>query len=271
MSHATVAVIVKKERVTNLLNTGAFTNLEDVLSTIVDNMMEPFDESMEVAPYPALTPEQLKVNFNNIMQRSKDKNDKWGQAAKKAGATKNPQAYLKWYYDDYEFNDDGFPLTTYNPNSKWDWYQIGGRWSNLITTTTGEHVNFCQLKDLVRKEELSEDRKEELRREYEYYTTDDWSEELKAWANEHRIFKFYKTSYYKEKYPTYKVYENLSVSFSTYALLNSKGEWIEPGQMGWFGLSSATATEEREFQNKYNAYLDAEDQENYIVIVDYHI
>ena len=30
------------------------------------------------------------------------------------------------------FNDKGEPISTYNPNSKWDWYVIGGRWDGWI-------------------------------------------------------------------------------------------------------------------------------------------
>ena len=29
-------------------------------------------------------------------------------------------------------NEDINVLTTYNPQSKWDWYEIGGRWSGLL-------------------------------------------------------------------------------------------------------------------------------------------
>ena len=31
-----------------------------------------------------------------------------------------------------QFNDDGQPISTYNPDSKWDWYVIGGRWDGWI-------------------------------------------------------------------------------------------------------------------------------------------
>lgn len=32
----------------------------------------------------------------------------------------------------YKIDDKGNLLTTYNPNSKWDWYSIGGRWSGFL-------------------------------------------------------------------------------------------------------------------------------------------
>lgn len=41
------------------------------------------------------------------------------------------------YYDERirlheQFDDEGRPISTYNPDSKWDWYVIGGRWDGWI-------------------------------------------------------------------------------------------------------------------------------------------
>ena len=41
---------------------------------------------------------------------------------------------LEYYYEGLEvepYEDDG-QMITYNPNSKWDWYSIGGRWSGFL-------------------------------------------------------------------------------------------------------------------------------------------
>ena len=32
----------------------------------------------------------------------------------------------------YDLDEDENLVTTYNPNSKWDWYSMGGRWDNYI-------------------------------------------------------------------------------------------------------------------------------------------
>jgi len=31
-----------------------------------------------------------------------------------------------------ELDSEGNELSTYNPDSKWDWFRVGGRWSNEI-------------------------------------------------------------------------------------------------------------------------------------------
>lgn len=35
-----------------------------------------------------------------------------------------------------------------NPNAQWDWYQIGGRWSNMLLSKNGYKSNYLQLKDI---------------------------------------------------------------------------------------------------------------------------
>ncbi len=52
------------------------------------------------------------------------------------------------------------------------------------------------------------------------------------------------------------------------------GEWLEPGTMGWFGISSATANEEREWYKSYQSIIKkfAEENPDYVVtLVDCHI
>jgi hypothetical protein len=39
--------------------------------------------------------------------------------------------------------------STYNPDSKWDWYEVGGRWAEqLIKNKTGQMVDVCSKADL---------------------------------------------------------------------------------------------------------------------------
>lgn len=54
------------------------------------------------------------------------------------------------YYDDawkevqnwgYEIDENENVIISNNPNAKWDWYSIGGRWSGFLKTKNGENVN----------------------------------------------------------------------------------------------------------------------------------
>jgi len=51
-----------------------------------------------------------------------------------------------------ECKGTGIAKTTYNPDSKWDWWQVGGRWSNYF----GDGVDWAsgkQVKELLKKDE----------------------------------------------------------------------------------------------------------------------
>lgn len=46
---------------------------------------------------------------------------------------------------DKEMNDYGY---WENPNAKWDWYVIGGRWSNNVLLKNDGRCDFAKLKDI---------------------------------------------------------------------------------------------------------------------------
>ena len=61
-------------------------------------------------------------------------------------------------------------------------------------------------------------------------------------------------------------------AFSTYAVVTPDGEWHEPGEMGWWGISFATDEEEANWYNEYSKFIDMANKNNYLVtIVDCHI
>jgi len=59
--------------------------------------------------------------------------------------------------------------------------------------------------------------------------------------------------------------------FSTYAVLTPDGEWHEPGQMGWWGMSHASQEDEKLWDEAYENFLKEADPNWTITIVDCHI
>lgn len=60
--------------------------------------------------------------------------------------------------------------------------------------------------------------------------------------------------------------------FNTYAVLRPDGEWIEPGEMGWWGVSYATPEEEERFMENYKKdIIDTANKDWTLTIVDCHI
>lgn len=54
---------------------------------------------------------------------------------------------IKWIDAD-DLDENGGELSTYNPRSKWDWYQVGGSWDGGLVTTDGREVNRCTRGEL---------------------------------------------------------------------------------------------------------------------------
>ena len=50
--------------------------------------------------------------------------------------------------------DNGELYSTYNPNSKWDWYQVGGRWSGMLKTKNENYVNITKKKNILNLREI---------------------------------------------------------------------------------------------------------------------
>lgn len=52
------------------------------------------------------------------------------------------------YEESENICEDGALFSSYNPNSKWDWYDIGGRWGNLLQLKNGSTANSAKIKDI---------------------------------------------------------------------------------------------------------------------------
>lgn len=59
--------------------------------------------------------------------------------------------------------------TTYNPDSKYDYYSIGGRWDGSLKTKNGEFVNECILDELDWHDDTDEPIEEGKERPFHYH------------------------------------------------------------------------------------------------------
>lgn len=271
MSHYTVAVITKT-------NPNKTYELEELLA--------PFDEGLEVEPYIGRTREE-------IIEAAKERKESWKKrieeetsidtlkemliAPKYQWARKylsaetdedfhNAEAYIE------ECDIDGNEWSTYNPNSKWDWYSIGGRWCDALRTLEGERGDCLRLKDW----------------DYNYIDPSYVAHYSRYWEvavegadrteeeKENNKFLFlYKPEYYIEKYGNKSNFIKSQLTFSTYALLTPDGEWLEPGKMGWWGISGADPKDEGDWEANFTNLIDFIKEkygdECYVTLVDCHI
>jgi hypothetical protein len=67
------------------------------------------------------------------------------------------QVFIKvsqYDHGDENIDPNGDEYSTYNPKSRWDWYQEGGRWSNMLKRDDGAVCNAAQWGEIVNKDEV---------------------------------------------------------------------------------------------------------------------
>ena len=158
-------------------------------------------------------------------------------------------------------DEDGNETSCYNPNSKWDWWEVGGRWYGEVPLRDGGETNSAQLRDIDFGNDVSIaaylEKNPDVKTRYESLMNDG-----DGW---------YRLEYIQKRYPTLEDYVNHQKNWHTYALVDENGEWHEPGAMGWFGCSDTTPEGEIEWEKTfYDKFIKGKD--NYwLTIVDCHI
>lgn len=212
---------------------------------------------------------------------------------------------LKNFYESFEDfcddwhgskpNEDGRYGYFENPNSKWDWYQIGARWAGMLKLKEGVKAekapNFSYGWDEEEKQKVLDsnvvDQARNSNIDWESMTTpseDEIETQGRFWElivdgeepkneKEEEIIRhnFYRPEYYSEKYKTKEVFIKAMTSFSTYAVLVD-GEWKAAGEMGWFGVSHDDGDEKVNMEiNFYDMFIKDLSDDAMITVVDCHI
>jgi hypothetical protein len=128
MIHFTVGIIVPPD--------------ERQVESFIAEQMEPYCEHSEVEPYVSYSPEEAAGDIQRdierleqvLRRRDPDYNlDKCRDLLAKLRRTTPEEKYAEYVRFHEDFDGQGRPISTYNPDSKWDWYRVGGRWDGWIT------------------------------------------------------------------------------------------------------------------------------------------
>lgn len=259
MSHYTVAVITKD---------GDY-----------EKALAPYDENTRVEPYIEKTKEEIVLDIRKMVENN-DIDDCYGygklfkdkQFLKVFGNLDNEaiyQYYRKNEYDDIEFDEAGNQLSTYNPKSRWDWYQVGGRWDcQIMRLKNGTYTNHAQVKDIdFSTEPLDDETLAWCKRFWEINVEgaepkddDERGEFADLWTKE----------YYLERYGTFEKYIEFRQGFYTHAFILD-GEWYESGKMGWWAIDDSTKDSFHEYHKKLLEVISNLDPNDWVTIVDCHI
>lgn len=216
---------------------------------------------------------------------------------------KPDESWTEWI----ELDADGKVVdyfTTTNPNPKYDWYEIGGRWKNMLLRLDGRKVDSCPIGELDFETEINR-LKTEANRVYDYFEkcigdasrtwrswADVWSDESIESVNDKRNFYHNQDAIllmkandtdnlfciFGHEFDEFLVSREEFLAkksanpFGTYCFLDATsgdeiGDWTG-SECGMFGLD---IRKEEDWENKNQALLKSFPSDYIITIVDCHI
>lgn len=235
----------------------------------IEGILAPYSENLEVEPRIYKTKAQIieeAKQLVSIIKKNIEKDPKYQivntYREKILAAVTDEDFYQAMYDEDCEYDEEGNQLTTYNPKSKWDWYQVGGRFKY------GE--DSIQIKNFKLYDEMDEETKRKYHRVWENFLIGVKNpEELEKEV--FGEFRLWKDQYYIDRYGTCENWIKQVNSNLPYAFVDKNG-WYEKGKMGWFGCDDATTESINDYTAFAEAYFsDPSNQEKWIVWVDCHI
>lgn len=255
----------------------------------IEELLAPYSENIKVEPY-------LEYKHDDAIKKIKTDYVPYNDFLKEY----SDDELLEWFIDQYSsyFLKDGDVYTTYNPNSKWDWYTIGGRFSGELELTEEGRLNAVgeiekkyhidiDLKNLYEDSDylryvdtaplkyiqwftpLSPIEKEELRRWWEINVEDD---ELRN-GEERDAHFFWNPDWFRRRYKDADTYIKIKEMTTFFAVVTPDGEWHEPSKMGWFACTDGEPEDELQWDlNFYENFIKPNiDSDLICTVVDCHI
>lgn len=193
----------------------------------------------------------------------------------------------------YEEKDGRFGYWD-NPDAHWDWYQIGGRYSNrLLVKKTAESaldprdsvggnymtVNGARMGEIAWEENKRREHNAKVLG-YEAFAEAYKSGDVERFGpmvsiREDGIYGWnvclYKAGETLEEHlQRHGVSEDDSYPLCCYAYVDLEGKWNSKGDMGWFGISTNNK-EERSWHDELQKFFASLGEDDFLVMVDCHI
>ena len=237
----------------------------------IDELLAPYSENIEMEPYVIYTRETAiaegKKSVTKVVERLKECDDENAKKyLEKYRLYKTDEDFYQYIAEGHKTDENGNVYSTYNPKSKWDWYQIGGRFCDCLKDKNGEYVTEGFAEDISFERDEKEYKR--AKRFWELVV-----EGKKLRKNEKMPFTFYRKEYYLQYYKDKEHYANIVSSPVFRAVVTPDGEWHEKGKVGWFALSSETPEESIKWDDEFvGRFIEPAIQQNlYLTVVDCHI
>ena len=262
----------------------------------IGGMLAPFDENKQVPRY------KLRMKKKSVQHALEYFNKKRGMSSSgvTVGETELTPEEIK-EYEGAEGGKDGrgyFYWSTYNKLSKWDWYEIGGRWQGMLMLKADAQGTYYRKPNIDRHdlsimEQLKKvSGKSGTQIDLAYLKDVDW-ERMSVMETARVTEDYYRAvEFVLKELDTGKKFDDLVASlyfeydvsdesleeriervrrFATHAVVDEHG-WHEWSKMGWW----AVTYDEKESQADWNAkfagrFLSNPTEKTVIVVVDCHI
>ena len=214
----------------------------------VDELLAPYSEELRIPPTLKYTREEAIRYAKEHYKEYRDKSDEecWTMMA-----------------DGYTTDEKGNIYTTYNPQAKWDWYEIGGRWSGYLRVND-QHVNTARVAEI----DFSID-EDVYRKSLRFWdvVVDHAPEE-----SDERYSSLFGENYYRDYYGDRETFARRQTMFITHAVITPNGIWHERGEVGWFGLSGETPDKAADWDEHYlERFIKDADPNLMMTLIDCHI
>jgi hypothetical protein len=260
-----------------------------VIGNDVESILAPYDENMVVEEHIDRTKEDIHKEFVDYKERLLKMIESGEAGGELRGFEKLTQSLetenQEWVKDwcGQDLDDEGNTLSTYNPDSKWDWYQVGGRWTGTFIMRPGEtgelgDKSWCNeddeipgnRADVAEKGQIDWDTMNQNSRDQ---AARDWDDLM----NPNPDTCHYKPEYVTKQrelhlkmYGTKEEYVKRRGVWTPYAYVDYNG-WNAPGKMGWFGMSSDQTEDRDRYDREFVNYIASLPDSTLLSMVDCHI
>ena len=255
---------------------------------LLDTLLAPYDENAEVAPYldQTLTRAEAEKLYSENEGTGKLETfiENWYGAHAAARRTTPNGDVIDTY-------------TTYNPESKWDWWTVGGRWEDSLLGADGKDI--VEVSDLghsaavaeaeeryrgiyreflaateglerptLLPHEMAEKQGIPVQQAHENYSALPWVRAADGVSKKHElggVFTPWAHVFWAD------TEEEFLAEHATpdvpFAYIDRSGVWKSPEDMGWFG-ASVKKSSHAEYVKEYR---EARDASTWLAVVDCHI
>lgn len=242
-----------------------------VIGENIEEILAPYDENLQVDPYINTLSDKVLAEFEHVYNEYKNRKENGKELSEIGEYTLTRPPIREWWkrYHGEELDADGNALSTYNPDSKWDWYSVGGRWSGSLITKKQHTVDQAKKGDIDWDAMEQESYKDVL---------EEWDRWFLPKGNKDSYAAHYNKEYVLNErkrllrvYGDRETYAKVVGKYAPYACVDTHG-WHAPGRMGWFGSSSESNDEmEAWIKTFYKKFIEPLSDDTMITIVDCHI